>query len=342
MKLTTVYTDGACIGNPGPGGWAWAVPGGAHASGAEPASTNQRMELCAVFEALKAHPGPLQIVSDSKYVVNCFTQRWYEKWERNDWRGSNRQPVANQDLWRPLIAAWHLRSDQVSFEWVKGHSGDPMNDVVDRLATEAARLQTGRSGAQPPVELGAPDEPRPGGAGAGTIASDLASVPGWRVAALGPRPPALGGYSPDNPTAVLIRRRLTEALSGLRSVHPDVLVLTGLGLGAEQLAAEAAELASVPYLAVLAYPDAQRVWPQPTQERYRHLLAGAADVRTLSNQPPGSRQAAGVAARKRDHALLGAAHGALVVWDGSDRYLGEHVALLEQRIPDDVWIISPS
>ena len=75
-----VFTDGACLGNPGPGGWAWAEPDGAYASGAAARTTNQRMEITAAYEAVKAHPGPLEVVSDSTYVVNCFRDRWWEGW----------------------------------------------------------------------------------------------------------------------------------------------------------------------------------------------------------------------------------------------------------------------
>jgi len=88
---TTAYTDGACIGNPGPGGWAWAVPGGAFASGSAAATTNQRMEVQAALEAIRAIEGPLRIVSDSKYVVDCFNQRWYDGWERRDWKNAKKE-----------------------------------------------------------------------------------------------------------------------------------------------------------------------------------------------------------------------------------------------------------
>ncbi len=291
---TTVYTDGACISNQGPGGrgpggWAWAVPGGAHASGAEPDTTNQRMELTAALQAVRANGGDLQVVSDSAYVVNCFKQGWHEKWVQNGWKNAKRQPVENQDLWRPLLAAYRERHGNIRFAKVKAHSGDPNNEVVDRLATEAARTQTGRSGAQPPVALGAPDSPSPA-----------------------------------------------------RASDPDILVLTGLGLGAEQLAAEAAATAGVPYTAALAYPDPERVWPASTQERYRRLLAGAAAGVTLSKKQPRSKQDAGMAAARRDQALIAAAHGALVVWDSQDRRLGKDIAALERRITDDVWILPPS
>jgi ribonuclease HI len=137
-----VYTDGACAGNPGPGGWAWAVaPGGEPCgSGGEARTTNQRMELTAVLEALRSlgigsEAGPIEVVSDSTYVVNCFRDRWWAGWQRNGWKNSKREPVANADLWKPLIEL--VLAGQVSFRWVKGHSGDPMNDLVDRIAVAA-------------------------------------------------------------------------------------------------------------------------------------------------------------------------------------------------------------
>lgn len=137
-----VYTDGACAGNPGPGGWGWAVaPGGEPSgSGGERQTTNQRMELQAVLEALRAlgaaaEAGPIEVVSDSTYVVNCFRDRWWAKWERNGWRNSKKEPVANADIWKPLIEL--VNAGDVRFRWVKGHSGDPMNDLVDQLAVDA-------------------------------------------------------------------------------------------------------------------------------------------------------------------------------------------------------------
>ena len=133
-----VFTDGACSGNPGPGGWAWAVApdGSPSGSGGAAHTTNQRMEIQAVLEALLALDGELTIVSDSTYVVNCFRDKWWVKWQRNGWVNSQRKPVANVDLWKPLIDLVIAR--QPAFRWVKGHSGDPMNDLVDRLAVEAA------------------------------------------------------------------------------------------------------------------------------------------------------------------------------------------------------------
>ena len=136
-----VYTDGACSGNPGPGGWGWAVSpdGSPSGAGGEANTTNQRMELAAVLEALRAitpqHPA-VHVVSDSTYVVNCFRVGWCNKCKKNGWKNSKREPVANVDLWEPLIDL--VTTHEVSFEWVKGHSGHPMNDLVDELAVAAA------------------------------------------------------------------------------------------------------------------------------------------------------------------------------------------------------------
>ncbi len=135
--MTVVYTDGACSGNPGPGGWAWAVApeGRPSASGGETHTTNQRMELTAVLEALRALPRPITVVSDSIYVINCFRDKWYVRWQANGWRNSKKQPVANADLWRPLVEL--VVAGDVEFRWVKGHSGDRLNDLADQLAVAA-------------------------------------------------------------------------------------------------------------------------------------------------------------------------------------------------------------
>ena len=137
---TVAYTDGACSGNPGPGGWAWAIDEDRHASGSDPATTNQRMEIRAALEAVTALPGRLVVVSDSTYVVNCFRDDWWRGWRNRGWTTTARKPVANRDLWEPLIDRVEERGN-VTFRWVKGHSGDPMNDLVDRLAVAACLNQ---------------------------------------------------------------------------------------------------------------------------------------------------------------------------------------------------------
>lgn len=144
MSQTIAYTDGACSRNPGPGGWAWLVPGGEFAAGASASTTNQRMELTAALEAVRRLPRPLHIRSDSTYVVNCFRDKWWAGWIARGWRNSKREPVANRDLWEPLVEL--VRQGEVTFEWVKGHSGDRYNDIVDVLAVEATKTQAARQG----------------------------------------------------------------------------------------------------------------------------------------------------------------------------------------------------
>lgn len=144
--VKTVYTDGACSGNPGPGGWAWVDVEGPWASGSENPSTNQRMEIMAVLDALRTYPGRVTIVSDSTYVVNCFRDKWWDGWLKRDWRNAAKKPIANRDLWEPLINLYLARRDEITFKKVKGHSGDPMNDRADALAVSASLDQRGRVG----------------------------------------------------------------------------------------------------------------------------------------------------------------------------------------------------
>ena len=138
-----MYTDGACSGNPGPGGWAAIIQDGPDernervVSGGERMTTNQRMELTGALEGLRAvRPGRhVRLHSDRAYVVNCFRDRWYERWEQNGWRGADKKPVTNRDLWEALLAEARRRD----VEWVKvqGHAGDPLNERVDELARKA-------------------------------------------------------------------------------------------------------------------------------------------------------------------------------------------------------------
>ena len=136
--VIVIYTDGACSGNPGPGGWAWAVApsGDINDSGAEARSTNQRMEIMAAYQAVihfEDDPRVIRIVADSTYVVKCFNDGWWRGWHKRGWKNSQRQPVANRDLWEPCIELV-IKRGRVEFEWVKGHSGNRMNDYVDALA----------------------------------------------------------------------------------------------------------------------------------------------------------------------------------------------------------------
>jgi ribonuclease HI/uncharacterized phage-like protein YoqJ len=331
-----VYTDGACSGNPGPGGWAWAVaPSGPFESGAEAKSTNQRMELKAVLDALTKLDGELEVRSDSTYVVNCFRDRWWEGWLARGWVNSQKKPVANRDLWEPLIGAYRRRVNEVSFTWVKGHGDDKFNDIVDRLAVEASLTQQPRSGDTLPGDddLGPADLP----------AGKDARLPGGRlVAAFGHRPPELGGYD-ENPVAAGVREKLAEILAAKKQVHPDLHLLTGLLLGAEQIAAEAAREAGVPFVAVQPYPAPESQWPSTSRDRYAELIRKAAAAVLLERAVPDSKQKFGAALARRDGWLAKHADEAIVVWDGKDPALGKLVRTLEDKLGDDeVWIVEPT
>ncbi|QJC53653.1 ribonuclease HI [Paenibacillus albicereus] len=142
MKEVTVYTDGACSGNPGPGGWAAVLFYGdkrKEISGAEPHTTNNRMEIQAVIEALALLKVPcrVKVHSDSAYVVNCFQNNWIRGWLRNGWKNSKGQPVENKELWQRL---WDLMgTHEVSYVKVKGHSDNEWNNRCDELAVGAIK-----------------------------------------------------------------------------------------------------------------------------------------------------------------------------------------------------------
>ena len=134
--VVEAFTDGACSGNPGPGGWGVLLRTGEHErelSGGEADTTNQRMELKAAVEALKTLNKPCRITihSDSKYVVQGMTE-WIHGWKKNGWKNANKKPVANQDLWQELDQA--SKAHDIKWEWVKGHAGHPENERADDLA----------------------------------------------------------------------------------------------------------------------------------------------------------------------------------------------------------------
>lgn len=145
MKHVEIYTDGACSGNPGPGGWgAILVFEGREKelSGGEAVTTNNRMELSGAIEALRALKEPCRVTltSDSKYLVDAVTKGWAKKWKSNGWRKPDKSPALNPDLWDTLLSL--LERHEVTFVWVKGHAGHPYNERCDRLATAyAARFR---------------------------------------------------------------------------------------------------------------------------------------------------------------------------------------------------------
>jgi ribonuclease HI len=146
----TIYTDGACSGNPGPGGWGAILVHGDHRreiKGGEPLTTNNRMELMAAISALEAlrKPCVVDIHTDSQYLRNGITS-WIDRWKRNGWRTAEGKPVKNAELWRRLDAA--LAQHRVRWHWVRGHAGDAFNERADELAREGLEaVRSGKAGA---------------------------------------------------------------------------------------------------------------------------------------------------------------------------------------------------
>ncbi len=142
ISEVTIYTDGACSGNPGPGGWAAILIAGKYKkelSGGEAQTTNNRMELAGVINGLRAltRPCKVTIYSDSAYVVNAFNQNWLAKWMTNGWKNSAKAEVANADLWKELAVL--TKTHQVTFSKVKGHADDELNNRCDELAVMESR-----------------------------------------------------------------------------------------------------------------------------------------------------------------------------------------------------------
>lgn len=141
-REVVIHTDGACLGNPGPGGWAAVLQWGGHSRelfGAEPQTTNQRMELRAAVEALSAlkRPCRVRLHSDSAYLINAFRNGWLDRWRANGWLTVRKHPVENQDLWRGLDEL--ITRHEVTWVKVAGHAGNPLNERCDELAQKAAR-----------------------------------------------------------------------------------------------------------------------------------------------------------------------------------------------------------
>ena len=143
MKKIEIYTDGACSGNPGPGGYGVILKYNEHIkelSGGEPDTTNNRMELTAVITGLETlkEPCRVDLYSDSKYIIDAVTKGWAEKWQANNWIKSDKKQALNSDLWEKLLAL--LKVHKVTFIWVKGHAGHPENERCDELAVQQSKM----------------------------------------------------------------------------------------------------------------------------------------------------------------------------------------------------------
>lgn len=342
LPATRVYTDGACRGNPGPGGWAWAVHGGPWAAGHDPDTTNQRMEIRAVIEATRAIDGPLVVVSDSTYVVHCWRDGWWKGWIAKGWRNSQRKPVANRDLWEALVPVFRDRGG-FSMEWVKGHGSDPMNDLVDRLAVAGSYGRGGSGHGAPPAELiERADRPGPT-AGSGPVRSGTSGDPivardgrvpeGWRLVVIGRRGATSGDTTSDRRCVV----RLAEVLAAQQELHPDLVVLSGLRAGAEASGARAALLAGVRYVAVLPYPDPLGGRPDEDLAEFQHLLDAAERVVTLERRRPAGLDLRRASLGRRDGWLRSVADAAIVVTDGEDPEAELAVRRFGDAVGDELW-----
>ena len=147
MKTVTLYTDGACSGNPGPGGWGAILEyQGTEKvlSGGEKETTNNRMELIAVIEGLSAlkEPCTVELYSDSKYVIDGLSKGWAASWQKNGWKKADKKPALNPDLWEKLLQLTAIH--QLRYHWVKGHADNPKNNRCDQLAVAAAKMQNAK------------------------------------------------------------------------------------------------------------------------------------------------------------------------------------------------------
>jgi ribonuclease HI len=332
-----IYTDGACSGNPGPGGWAWASSTRHQDSGGDVETTNNRMELTAVWRAIVDNPGELVVVMDSTYVKDGL-EKWSANWKRNGWRTKDKKPVKNREIWEPLVDLVEQRGSEVRFEWVKGHSGDVMNDLVDELAVIQRDAH----------KAGGPAAP-PGSGGGGRLAEftpgeqrdqrrqrDGRIPAGHLVVVLGQRAPEVAGE-----VAAKVRDDLIDVLTGLALTQRDLVVVTGLREGAERMAAEAAIRADVPYVAVLPFPDAHLRSAATDRARVVDLLGRAREVVVLEKKVPSDKATFAASLARRDAWLARSADEAILVWDEVDERFAKLHRGLDSHLGADLVILHP-
>ena len=296
------------------------------------------MEIVAAFSAVQALEGAVHIVSDSTYVVNCFRDGWWKGWIERGWKNSKKEPVANRDLWEPFVEL--VRGRDATFAWVKGHSGDPMNDLVDQLAVAASHRERGDAAATPPApaDLG-PEDRATAGAPSGRRSADArrdGRVPGgttWAVVGL--RSDDLEGTARGE----LLRRQLAAVLGAQATLHPDLMVLTGLRPGAEHLGALAAADAGVAYAVVLPYPDPTAGWPEAERTWFDRACEAASQVVTLERTRPSDLAGRRAAMHRRDGWLRSVSSGAVVVTDGRDAEAELLLRRFTESLEDEVWTL---
>lgn len=352
---TTVFTDGACSGNPGPGGWAWIEPDGRWAAGFDPDTTNQRMELTAVLRACERFEDPLHIVSDSTYVVNCWRDRWWSGWLKRNWRNSRKDPVANRDLWEQVVPHFRERSS-LRLEWVKGHSGDRWNDLADRLAVGAVQRREDTSGEGDPPEkvLGSPDRNSGGGSNFSAPrdrSSRPADVPGPTSGAgsrsaqrrsADPRVPVgqlvvVAGARSASPDRPGLRGELSRVLAAQSEMFPEVVVLSGLRRGAELLGVAAAKDAGLPYVVVLPYPDPTAGWPEAEIAEFQRCLEGAREAVVLEKKRPADLEGRRKSLARRDGWLRSAADSVVFIADPAEAESEDSLRRWEKALGEDLW-----
>ncbi len=260
---------------------------GRFGSGGAEHTTNQRMEVQAVLEAVLALEGELEINSDSTYVVNCFKDRWFDGWRKRGWRNSQKKPVANRDLWEPLIDAVEARGDEISFVWVKGHSGVPLNDRADELAVaevEKIKEANGANATKP-------------------TATETVAVP-WDASS------AVWVVGSTTPNADQIEA-LHRMVSSLGSDNAETLIVSGLRRGTELLGAERALELGLPVAVVLPFPDPAQKWPEADRARFDRAVDAAQHVVTLGGKP----SEPGPAVRSRNAWVAEGVYAAVIVDD---------------------------
>lgn len=288
------------------------------------------MEIEAALEAVRANGSsaePVEIVSDSTYVVNCFRDRWWAGWRKRGWLNSQKKPVANRDVWEPLVDLVEDRGN-VTFRWVKGHSGDQLNDFVDELAVEASLSQRGRTGTGSPDGSG-----RPSGRAAPRSSTVHAASPEYHDL-------LVVGHADRDVSSV--QGALAVLIADRFALEPRLRVVSGLRRGAETLAVEVATGEGVPVMAVLPFPDPAADWPEPDRARFDDLRSAVERAVVLQDESPKSAEGAAAALRRRDAWLGANVADAVVVWDGVDERVGRLARSLVDSLGEDrVTVLSP-